>query len=166
MVSENTFRCATCGRVHDGLPEVGFRRPDAIIALSKAERAECFENDDICVIPGVAGGESRHFLRCHLSVPLKDVGTDWGWGVWVEISEADFEKARELWDVDGSAEAPFRGVLANAIVAVPGSSGSGVTVQLGDETTRPGVHAEDGPLARLQREGVTLHDVEGFLELK
>ena len=78
------FVCATCGQSHDGLPtDLGFKLPDDVWAIPAPRREEVARfTDDLCQYG------DRYFIRGLLLVPLPDMGSDFGWGVWAEVDVA------------------------------------------------------------------------------
>jgi hypothetical protein len=149
--------CDQCGKLHDGeLFELGYLRPDAVVAMDPEDRAaRVRESNDLCAI-----GEDRYFVRATLPLSIPEIGDDYRIGVWVELPQASYERVRELWtDEDQASEPPFAAILANEVRHHPGSQGQGVTLHLTGPKTRPSVFVvdESHPLAVEQRAGITLH---------
>jgi hypothetical protein len=79
-------RCPTCGEEVGGLGrEVTFGHPDAIVALPEAERAErvTIAGKNFAQLDG-----KRFFIRVLLPVQL-DIGHEYRFGVWIEVSLAE-----------------------------------------------------------------------------
>ncbi len=153
-------RCAICGEESDLLAmEPSYGRPDAYFKVPKRQREYLtnFSKDD-GRIRNADDTERRHFLRVLLSIPIRGGDRDVAWGVWVEVSGADWERAYELWDDPDQAKAPpFPATLANALKGYEGTLGLPGRVQLTDPATAPLFELDaslDHPLAREQREGV------------
>jgi hypothetical protein len=153
-------RCATCGEESDLLAmEPSYGRPDAYFEVPKDEREYLtnFSKDD-GRIRNADDTERRHFLRVLLSIPMRGEQRDVAWGVWVEVSGADWERAYDLWDDPKQAnEPPFPATLANALRGYDGTLGLPGRVQLTGPKTAPLFELDAGvdhPLAREQREGV------------
>ncbi len=111
-MSEATgFVCGTCGNRHDGMiRDIAYRLPDDVAAIPKDERAARARfNTDLCDMDG------RFFIRCLLQVPFRWSDNYFGWGVWVEVAEADFRAYLAIYDADGSNEPRRPGRLANRI---------------------------------------------------
>lgn len=151
------MQCSVCGQDHpvDEL-ELTYRRPDEAAAMSEEERAEKVqENLDLCVIE-----ESRFFVRGLL--PLSVVGRDrpYNLGIWVEISQADFEVVYALWDdPEQSKHSPMAAAIANDIHGLPATSGLAAALQLTGPTTRPEIHVLESSHALYceQHQGITEH---------
>jgi hypothetical protein len=152
-------RCATCGEESDLLAmEPSYGRPDAYFDVPEEQREYLtnFSKDD-GRIRNADDTDRRHFLRVLLSVPIRG-DKDCAWGVWVEVSAADWERAYDLWDDPKQAkEPPFPGTLANALRGYDGTLGLPGRVRLTGPKTAPIFELDpsvDHPLAREQREGV------------
>ena len=153
-------RCATCGEEKDLLSmEPSYGRPDAYYDVPKEQREYLtnFSQDD-GRIRNADDSERRHFLRVLLSMPIRGEQKDCAWGVWVEVSAADWERAYDLWDdPEQGKEAPFPATLANALRGYEGTLGLRGRVRLTSPKTAPLFELDpdvDHPLAREQREGV------------
>lgn len=129
--------CSKCGSEHpiDEL-ELTFRRPDDAAKLSADDRATLVrENDDLCVIDG-----KRFFVRALLPLPVEAREAPYSIGLWVEVTQATFERVYELWDSDEqSHEPPFAVRIANEISTPGGSLGLHAELRLTGPTTMPEV---------------------------
>lgn len=127
------FVCATCGQSHDGLPtDWGFKLPDDVWAIPTPRREEVARfTDDLCQYG------DRYFIRGLLLVPLPDMGSDFGWGVWAEVDAAVFQRYLDLYDADGSSEPLHSGTLANSLPGYVSSLHAPVSIQFLDSTQRP-----------------------------
>jgi hypothetical protein len=153
-------RCATCGEEKDLLSmEPSYGRPDAYYDVPKEQREFLtnFSQDD-GRIRNADDTERRHFLRVLLSMPIRGEKKECAWGVWVEVSAADWERAYDLWDDPQQAkEPPFPATLANALRGYEDTLGLRGRVRLTSPKTAPLFELDpdvDHPLAREQREGV------------
>jgi hypothetical protein len=149
------FRCGVCDRLHDHLPrDIGYRRPDAVLDMPAEERERrVYEDDDLCTIDS-----DTFMLRGILYTPIDD-GGQFGWGVWVTVSENDYYGYLDAWDNDAEDETPpFVGRIANEIVPYPGSRGLDVTVKPRSGGQRPQltVISDVHPLGVDQRRGITV----------
>ncbi|MGH7686783.1 MAG: DUF2199 domain-containing protein [Candidatus Dormibacteria bacterium] len=105
-------RCPDCGREVDGLDrEVTFGVPDEVYALSpETRRARVVQTGKSFLL---FDGE-RCFLRVLLPVTL-DIGHEFRFGVWIEVSQADFKRAWSVWDDPAYLDLRVDGRLANAV---------------------------------------------------
>ncbi|WP_426689683.1 DUF2199 domain-containing protein [Rhodanobacter ginsengiterrae] len=148
-----SFVCPTCGDTHEGLPiDHGWKLPDVVWAIPANERSHQAKfNSDLCQLGG------RFFIRCLLKLSFNEQSDYYGWGVWVEIHEHDFNRYFELYDKDGSHERPIPGTMANAIPGYPSTLGLAVMVQFQNSTSRPAVlipATSSHPLAAEQATGI------------
>jgi hypothetical protein len=90
---------------------VTFGHPDAIVALPEAERAErvTMAGRNFAQLDG-----KRFFIRVLLPVQL-DIGHEYRFGVWIEVSEGDCKHVWKIWDTPDYAEAEVEGMLANIV---------------------------------------------------
>jgi hypothetical protein len=153
-------RCAICGEESDLLAmEPSYGRPDAYFEVPKKQREYLtnFSKDD-GRIRNADDTERRYFLRVLLSIPIRGEERDVAWGVWVEVSAADWERAYDLWDDPRQGEEPsFPARLANTLRGYEGTLGLPGRVRLTGPKTAPlfELDADVGhPLAREQRTGV------------
>ena len=104
-----TFRCSTCGEIHEGLPDIGFRFPDYYFGVPEGEReTRITENEDLCIIDN-----EDYFIRGVMRIPLTDYEEDFGIGVWVSQKKENFETYVDNYNSDEIG--PFFGWLSNEI---------------------------------------------------
>lgn len=174
-----TFTCPHCGQSHTGLPDVTFLRPDALLALTKPQRAKAFESDDGCVIPVAApaaadsparpptnagSAPARHFLRGVMEFALLSadngqppIQPDFAFGLWVEVDRAGYESVI-LDETTATIRTPFKGTLATSIPEIAETLGLAVRVEPGNNSARPLIYVTDTnhELATLQKRGISL----------
>jgi hypothetical protein len=160
------FVCGTCGKEHGSLPmDLAYRKPLDYFEIPEAQRAErIFIDDDLCVID-----EGRFFIRGVLPVPVHDgddAEDEFRWGVWVEVEEASFRRYLELWDAADPEEPPFRCRLSAVLPGYPDTDTLEGDARLRGANARPVIYlrAEDHPLAREQKSGITMSRVHEILE--
>jgi hypothetical protein len=104
------MKCPCCGKEIESCEmDVAFALPDVIHALPADQRAvRARTHSDLCSLD-----DARYFIRGVVYVPVKQLVTLFGWGVWAEVSPAVYLRYREIYDQDGSGEPPAAGVLAN-----------------------------------------------------
>jgi hypothetical protein len=143
-----SFTCPQCGKTHEGLPtDRGYTLPDEVWAIPEPERAaRAIWTVDLCQM-----GE-RYFIRCILRVPFTDRVGDFGWGLWVEVTQAVFGRYVALYDSDGSSEPPHPATIANQPPGYDRTLGESVRVQFGRATDRPTIHFPAGATCRLALE--------------
>src|SRR5208283_2636250 len=129
----SSFTCAQCGDTHEGRPtDRGYKLPDAVWAVPEAEREKrATWSTDLCEMDG------RFYIRCVLYVPFTFSDESFGWGLWVEVDSAVFQRYLDLFSVDASAEAPATGSSANEIPFYGDALGARVSIHFGIAKDRP-----------------------------
>ena len=160
-----TWTCKCCGRQQTGLPlDFAVPAPDPWFNAPEGERDPRHNrlDADLCVI------ESKEFyIRGCLQIPLIEHAAPFVWGVWVSVSQANFERVLALWDADASGQEPMFGWLSNNISTYPPTFGLKTNVHLRGGGLRPSIELEptDHPLAREQRQGISLKRVEEIVSV-
>ena len=117
---------------------------------------------------GVLGDENCEidddfFVRGRIRIPVNDADEDFEWGVWVTLSEANYERMLELWSTPGrEAEPAYFGWLSTELpIYEPSTLNLQTMVHTRPVGERPLIELEptDHPLAVEQREGITLERV-------
>ena len=153
-------RCDTCGGEHDlSEMEPSYTYPDAYLAVPTEERdRRSIVGTDECRLHDGSNTDPRYFLRVLLPMPVRGEGEACAWGVWAEVSEADFSRTRELWDDPAQYDEPsFAATLANALTCYSSTLGLPGSVTLEGPAIIPTFVLDnelDHPLAREQRDGV------------
>lgn len=150
-----SFKCATCGQEHDGLPQdYSFGLPDEVFELRFLERyRRSRSNSDLCTLD-----ESRFFIRGVIPLPFRSSDEEYCWGVWVEVSQADHDKYVLGYDEDLSSEPSFNGRLANSIPGYEETKGLAVSAKFGAQGQRPSYSLDPSlthKLASDQNTGIT-----------
>lgn len=165
-VMPNGFRCRTCGKHHRELPlHYGAAAPLAYYGVPEAERERrTLLSSDQCVIDG-----EHFFIVGNIDIPVVGHDEHFSWDVWVSLSEANFERATELWEQPGrESEPPYFGWLSTEL---PGYTVPTIHLKTHVHTrevgVRPYVELEptDHPLAVEQRTGITWDRVTEIAEL-
>jgi hypothetical protein len=87
-----SFKCSSCEEIHEGSPSFSFSSPYQYDCLSEAEKAEAHLDSDFCYI------DDDRFIRVCLEVPIIGVEEPFMWGVWVSLSQENFERYRDTYD--------------------------------------------------------------------
>lgn len=135
--------CSKCGEEHSlEEMELTFRRPDDVAKLPEGDRARLVkENNDLCVIDG-----RRFFVRALLPLPVKSREHPYCIGLWVEVSQAAFERIYDLWDSEEQIHQPsFAAKIANEIPTTNASFGLDAELRLTGPATRPEVFLQVCP---------------------
>jgi hypothetical protein len=144
--------------------ELTFRRPDDAAKLSPEDRERLLqENADLCIIEG-----KRFFIRGVLPLPVESRELPYNIGLWVEVSQATFERVYDLWESDDQLSEPaFAASIANEIPTSPGSIGHEAELHLAGPTVRPKVFLKTSghPLYAEQTRGIDAHRASGYTAL-
>jgi hypothetical protein len=158
------FECSICGEHHDVLPlSYSVKAPKAVLGIPGDElEKRVVITPDQCVIDG-----KDFYLRGRIPVPIIGSDEPFIWGVWAEIGPKDFVRTIEQWKMEGrEAMQPFRGWL-NTEIPIFGNT---INVDVDVWTQRVGrrphfiLTDQDHPLAREQRDGMTLLRAEQIAE--
>jgi hypothetical protein len=158
------YICGCCGKYHDELPlNYGSPAPIYYEEATKRERKKRFEiNDDLCVMDG-----EHFFIRGCIEIPVKGLNEPFVWGVWVSLSEENFERTLENWDNPDREELePMFGWLSTHLPFYPDTLNMKTYVHTRSIDLRPYIELEptDHPLSVEQREGITIDRVKEIAE--
>jgi hypothetical protein len=154
------WTCQCCGKQYDTLPfAFALDEPDPWRALPDEERMRRgVLSTDGCVI------DKKVFcVRARLEIPVIGNKDSFIWGIWVSISEADFERIGKLWNVEiREHEPPVAGALCSDIPIYPSTTDLKCSLHLRNAGRRPSIRLEpsDHPLAVEQRDGITIERVK------
>jgi len=129
---------------------------DIIAPEERSSRAEL--GSDQCVIDG-----EHFFVRACLEIPVIDAIGPFTWGVWVSLSEQNFNRMSHLWDTDGrEQELPYFGWLSTALPSYPDTLSLKTHAHTRAVGQRPSIELEptNHPLALEQRNGITMARVK------
>jgi hypothetical protein len=135
------FVCSVCGEHHDELMlDIRMGLPDAVFELSEEERAERAEVGEDSGILRSADGREHFYVRSLLEIPIPSLDRYFGYGGWIEVDAASYNRIGELWaDERGREEPPFAGRLANELAPYEGTLGLPVMLQLREVELLPAV---------------------------
>ncbi len=159
MAAIFSFRCSSCGELHEGSPSFGFRAPYQYDSLSEEEKAQWGTlSDDFCTI--TRDEETDFFIRAILEIPIHGVEQPFLWGLWVSLSEKSFDRYEETYS-EPVAGKRFFGWVCNKIALYPcdHSRASDVVVQSGRSRPKLLLHRsdhEDDPLVIDQVQGISV----------
>jgi len=151
-----SFRCASCGELHDfpfafGSDAPAYWRPDYEAEGRGVLGAENCEIDE------------HRFVRGRVCIPVVDADTEFEWGVWVSLSETNYERMLELWHTPGREHEPayFGWLSTDLPLYEPSTLLLKSMVKTSPLGERPRVELEqtEHPLAVEQREGIRLERV-------
>jgi hypothetical protein len=133
---------------------------DVVAPEGRERRAEL--SSDQCVIDG-----EHYFVRGALEIPVIDGDESFTWGVWVSLSQKNFERMSELWEMSGrESEPPYFGWLSTALPCYPDTLNLKTHVHTRPVGERPLIELEptEHPLAVEQRNGISMARVKEIVE--
>ncbi len=155
------YRCGSCARIHEGLPDIVFDAPHYYYSVPESERAErCYLTSDLCIIDN-----QDYFVRCLLEIPIVGMEERFGWGIWCSLSEANFRTYQATYnDPDQSRIGPFFGWFSSRLPSYDDTLLLKCSVVPQDGGSRPHVFLEpsEHPLSREQRHGMSIERAIGL----
>jgi hypothetical protein len=148
------FKCATCNKIHDELPDIGYREPAYSHEITGEERARRIQlSSDLCTVDN-----EHYFIRGLIVLPIQGSTETLGLGVWSTLSKTNFDRYVQHFDEDLSSWEPMFGWLSNRLPIYPDTLSLPLSVQTQGRNTRPlfTCHESDHPIVRDQREGITV----------
>ncbi|MBY6036953.1 DUF2199 domain-containing protein [Fictibacillus nanhaiensis] len=154
------YLCSCCGKYHNEL-HFNYASPAPIYyeEATRRERKKRFEiNDDLCVMDG-----EHFFIRGCMEIPVIGSNEPFVWGVWVSLSEENFELTLEHWeDPDREKLDTMFGWLSTDLPLYPDTLNLKTYVHTRSTDLSPFIELEptDHPLSKEQRQGITLDRVK------
>ncbi len=141
--------------------EQAFGAPDDVFALSNEEQQKRAEIGRVFV---VLDGE-RYFVRCLVPIPVEGYG-EWCPSIWVEVSDDDFQRIKDVWDEPEEYRGiQFNGTAANGLeeLGLKLSSGSHLKLGVGDTEQPPRILSSTDPeIDALVKNVWALDDFESY----
>lgn len=158
-----SFKCSSCGEVHEGSPSFGFRAPDPYLEQSAEVREAGHLDTDLCEYEDEDG--KHYFIRVCLEIPIHGVEEPFLWGVWVSLSEANFRHYVETYDNPEVTDCYF-GWLCNYLPYYPQTYALKTEVHPRTGGTRPFIELEkcDHPLSVDFHDGINIQRAQEIAE--
>lgn len=150
------YQCATCGKVHEGLPmSFAADSPDMYANMDRDRRdARCVRGSDQYIID-----HKWFFIRGCFEIPIIGSEDVFLWGLWASVREDVFDDIEDCWELAGreKCRGPFKGRLANSLAEYPETLNLKIGILLQPVGTRPlfVVEESDHPLAVEQASGIS-----------
>jgi hypothetical protein len=156
------YKCSICGKVHTELPHLSFDSPFNYGILSDKDKEEIAElSSDFCVIK--YEDQTDRFIRAVLFQKINDHSESLGYGIWVSLSEKNFNDYTEHFE-DNDYEATYFGFLCSNISGYETTLSIRTNVELRKGGNRPEVipHEDqmDNPFVMDYYNGITLAEAE------
>ncbi len=155
---KDSWRCPCCGKVRHEFPAATFPCP----WIWSEEKASEFDlTADTCV-----WRDQDYFIRACLDLPFTDRDDAFQFGVWMTLSRENFHRYQAtLRGADASALPPMFGWFSNSLPGYPETVNLKGMAHLRTGGLRPLIELldSDHPLARQQRDGVTIGEMSAYL---
>lgn len=155
------FWCHTCKEFHSGLPiSYAADFPDSYACLKETERATRAEiSSDQCII-----NNEWFFIRGLIEIPIIGFEDFFLWGVWASVKKETFDQISDHWETPGRENliGPYKGRINNSLSEYPETLNLKCTIHIRPAGERPVfcIDEPDHPLAKEQREGMTLDRIQ------
>lgn len=149
------FTCSRCGRLHEGSPSFGYSHPHQYDELDEDEKREiAFLSDDFCKIERPE--QTDRFIRTVLEVPIHGVEEPFLWGVWISVSQKNYERYRENFESE-AYEDSYPGWFCNRLPYYPDTLylEARALVRPGGQRPTLELRPTDHPLSRDSRDGIS-----------
>src|SRR5688572_3845639 len=111
MVEKIRYTCSSCGKEHEEWPALAYISPISYDVLSEAARSAIGKLDtDFCII--THPDQTDRFIRCTLTQKVIDHCEDLEYGLWVSLSEKNFQDYSDNFNNENH-EATYFGWLSN-----------------------------------------------------
>jgi|TARA_B110000902_G_scaffold86485_1_gene102629 hypothetical protein len=159
------FKCSTCGNVHDELPALGFLSPYYYDTLDEKDKKEIAElSSDFCVINHE--NQTDRFIRTTLTIPINDICEDLDYGIWVSLSEKNYNEYKSEFKNNVEGETYF-GMFCNDLPDYEESTlGLHVNVNTRPEGIRPeiSIHKIEHKLISDLENGISFKEANKRIE--
>src|SRR5688572_11512974 len=101
-----TFKCSKCGEIHEEWPALAFNSPIHYDQLSEEDKNNIAKlSDDFCTIEHEE--QTDRFIRVILKQKVNDHCENLEYGVWVSLSEKNFQEHYETFKNHGVPKTYF-----------------------------------------------------------
>lgn len=163
MAAIFSFKCSSCGELHEGSPSFAFRAPDPYLEQQQDIQDSGKLGSDLCWYEDEDG--KHYFIRVCLEVPICGVSDPFLWGVWVSLSKKSFDRYVETYDSPDTTDQYF-GFLCNYLPVYQNTYAIKTQVhpRIGNE--RPYIELEetDHPLSIDYHQGITIERAQELAE--
>ena len=158
-----SFKCSDCGKVHEGSPSVAFRAPDPYLEQPKEVQEAGALGTDLCRYKDADG--EHFFIRACLEIPIHGVTEPFLWGVWVSVSQENFDRYVDTWEKPNPSDRYFS-YLCNYLPCYERTYALKSHVHPRDGKDRPIVILEksDHPLSVDFHEGISIEKAQKIAE--
>jgi hypothetical protein len=155
------YTCAVCGKQHDDWPALAFDSPYHYHNLSEVEKETIAQlNSDSCII--IYEDQADRFIRCTLTQKVNDSCQHLDYGVWVSLSEKNFNDYEANFNNENHETAYF-GYLCNDIPGYESTLSIPTSVETRTGGQRPDIIPDpnfDHPFVKDYYNGISLMEAE------
>jgi hypothetical protein len=163
MAAIFSFKCASCDDIHEGSPSFAFHAPDPWLAQPEAVQTDGHLGSDLCRYEDADG--AHFFIRVLLEVPIHGIDDPFLWGVWVSLSETNYQRYVDTYDAPITSDRYF-GWFCNRLPWYPDSLNLKTEVHPRAGKQRPFIVLEDTrhPLAVDYHQGISVQRAQEIAE--
>ncbi len=163
MAAIFSFKCSSCGELHEGSPSFAFRAPDPYLEQPQDVQDAGELGSDLCWYEDEDG--MHYFIRVCLEVPICGVSDPFLWGVWVSLSKKSFDRYVETYDSPDTTDQYF-GFLCNYLPVYQSTYALKTKVHPRAGKNRPNIELEktDHPLSIDFHQGITIQTAQALAE--
>jgi hypothetical protein len=157
------FKCAHCANVHEGSPSFAYDAPYPYLQQPESVQKAGMLGSDLC---HYADKDGRHnFIRVCLEVPIHGVADPFVWGVWVSLSQTNYDRYVDTSDSPVTTDCYF-GWFCNALPYYPETRGLKTHVRPREGDSRPFIVLEetDHPLSIDYHNGISIAKAQEIAE--
>jgi hypothetical protein len=155
------YKCSSCGQEHEEWPALTFSSPAPYNELTNEDKEEFGQlSSDFCVI--TYPEQTDRFIRCTLTQKVTDHCEDLEYGIWVSLSEKNFQDYKDNYNNENHLTQYF-GWFCSSIPEYNNTLDIPTTVNTRTGNNRPEVipHEDfDHPFVRDYYDGITKEEAE------
>ncbi|PPD17625.1 MAG: hypothetical protein CTY18_07100 [Methylomonas sp.] len=154
-----SFKCSSCDKIHEGSPSFGFNAPDPYLQQPKEVQDAGELTGNTCQYKDEEG--EHYFIRVCLEVPIHGVSEPFLWGVWVSLSQRNFNRYLVTFDSPDTNDCYF-GWLCNYLPYYPNTFALKTQVHPSIGNIHPSIELEqtNHPLAIDFHEGISIQKAQ------
>jgi hypothetical protein len=163
MAAIFSFTCASCDEIHEGSPSFSFRAPAPYLGQPEAVQDAGHLGTDLCRYEDADG--PHFFVRVVLEVPIQGIADPFLWGVWVSLSEANYQRYVDTYDAPDTSDRYF-GWFCNTLPWYPDSLNLKTEVHPRANKQRPFILLEESahPLSVDFHQGISVARAQEIAE--
>jgi hypothetical protein len=161
MTAIFSFKCKSCGKIHEGSPSFSYDSPVYYGQVPESERLQRTKlSSDFCIID-----DEDLFVRVCLEIPIHGVADPFLWGIWITLSKKNFTRYFDTWDTPDESDNYF-GWFSNRLPYYPNTINLKMNVHPRKGGMRPWIDLEptDHPLSLDYHNGISIARAQEIAE--